>query len=299
AGGANGLVYALTGAGAVEAVALGAGGAVDSVAISDDGATLVAGGEDMMVHVFDVAPAPAPLPLAVLVPAWSWHAPAAMTLVYVTGDGLWVEAAAGSLATVWMFSNPQPSPVPGDLRTDTCALGPVPTSCWTFRQSSAGQLSILTGARRSYDLVIGYTTGFLIATSASNFFTNPWNFQMAGAPAAAMMSADGSRVAGGDTFGNLYYMGTGAIGPYGGGFQPAIWHYAFPSGDKVGSVAISADGARVAAADVDGNVAFFEAATSGTPVWTYAAGASVAGLAFEPDGAALAGASGTTALFWS
>ncbi|MHB8605203.1 MAG: hypothetical protein ACYDCK_08075, partial [Thermoplasmatota archaeon] len=44
AGGANGLVYALTGAGAVEAVALGAGGAVDSVAISDDGATLVGGG---------------------------------------------------------------------------------------------------------------------------------------------------------------------------------------------------------------------------------------------------------------
>jgi hypothetical protein len=300
AGDGLGLVHFLDANGAEVATGL-ALGAVNAVDMSASGGVVAVGTSLNYVHSFNpAAPLPPPLPgppanpANLLLPQWSYRTIGAVSAVQVSGDGAWVSAANRAEARGWLFANDGAAlPGGGVLGPFFLPCGPSPygPKCWFFQISSGGQLSVLSGARTTYDMIICFTTGFTIATRAGNWFNNPWNFASAGAPAAGMASADGTRYVVGDSFGNLYELDNS---PAPGIAKTALWSANLGAG--VTHAALTGNGALVAASTSGGSLALFSG--SGSAQWTASVGGAT-GLAFTRSGSALVGSAGNDALFWT
>jgi hypothetical protein len=307
AGDADGLVHLLRGDGTEFATGVALGG-VTAASVSDDGSAVAVGTTQGYLSEFNPARAlPATLPdlpanpLHILLPQWTYGLGSAVTFVSVTADGQWVDAAnagTGPQGRAWLFGN-DAALVPGGLASlpffgDLPPCGVLPqVKCWIYQQYTPGaSVNALSAARTSYSMILSYSSGWTVATSAASYFANPWNQHADGAVSAAQMSADGGRVIVGDSFGNVY-----GVAPQNanGGEILAQWHAQLPT--KVARVASSASGAVEAAADTTGAITVFGA--DGSVLGTASAGGALSGLALTPGGGAMVGTTGSTALFWS
>ncbi|MCA1813515.1 MAG: hypothetical protein LC624_06145 [Halobacteriales archaeon] len=310
AGDGNGLVHFLHADGTEFATGV-ALGAVTVASMSDDGSVVAVGTAQDFLSAYDpndALPPPLPAlpanPLNLLLPQWSYNLGSPVTFVSVTADGQWVDAAnagTGPAGRAWLFGN-DGELIPGALVANPvldlppCYIGQVPVpdvKCWIYQQYTPGaSVTGLSAARNSYSMVISYSSGWTIATSAASYFANPWSFRANGAPSAVQMSADGSRVVIGDSFGNVYGL---ANVNRNGDIVDAQWSANI--GAKVTRAAVSGNGAVNAAADATGAITLFDA--NGNALGTASAGGALTGLALNANGSRMVGTTGTQALFWS
>jgi len=308
AGDGNGLVHILHADGSDRALGVTIGG-ITVASTSDDGSVIAVGTSQGYLSSFNpgiALPAPLPAlpvnPLNILLPQWTYGLGSAVSFVSVTADGQWVDAAnsgAGPAGRAWLFGGDSEL-LPGGLVSlpffgDLPPCGVLPfVKCWIYQQYTPGaSVTALSAAHSNYNMIISYSSGWTIGTSASSYFANPWNHHADGAPTSAQMSADGSRVLVGDSFGNVY----GIVGI--GGFSGTVIteHWRAQLATKVARTAISGNGGVNAAADTTGAITLFNA--DGLVLGTASAGGALSSLALTPDGSKLVGTTGSTALFWS
>lgn len=313
AGDADGRVHFLDGQGTELATALaavpvtGAAVPVTEVAISADGSVATAAAQSY-VYGFALGnavppPVPPQSPLAgMLFPQWTFRTTAAVSGLTMTFDGSTVDAANHDNGRVWSMDNSSAllpgTSTPSEFLFPCVSVSPVGPKCPSGQliTSLLGRPTVLVIAPKSYDLLVGTDGGSIYGTLAQNFGQSPWFFQTTAPISAGGLSQDGSRAAVGDAVGRIYYLDL-TSGPRN---KTASWSYHFES--PVVGAAISPGGRFIAAADGDSNVALFDATPDdpqvdpSKPIWTYAAGATITGLAVTPSGAVL-GASGTKAFF--
>lgn len=307
AGDSLGFVHFLRGDGS-EARTGVAVGAVTTLSVSDDGSRAVAGTDQGFAHGFDTAqPLPPPLPglpadpAGLLLPFWSFDLQAPASGSQMTADGHVAAVGTAGVGTpLYVFLATTGGLLPGGVgafgRSLPCAPEPV-MKCWYWAQWTPGfTLTVLSAARDSFDMVAGWDSSYALYESMANPFYNPWYFKTPTGMSAGVLSADDSHAFFADSRGDVYGVATAARPSSPLNPVPALWSAKVST--KVARLSASASGSVAAAATTGGAVTVFDGAT-GAVLLISSAGGALVGLSVAPDGASMAGATGSTALFWT
>ncbi|MCA1813514.1 MAG: hypothetical protein LC624_06140 [Halobacteriales archaeon] len=312
AGGSDGEAHFLHGDGlefaAGMTLAVVRGGAILSAALTDDGAFGVVGVADGFVYGFDPAlvipaalglPQPPPNPYHYIGPQWWYNTGAPVDALIVTGDGAWIAAANEASSRFYIF-NDQSAVLPGNvvqlgpLSFPPCTMPVLTVKCWFVGQSGPGPLRVFSAGHTSYNILLAYESGTIVAFGTSlPGLGSDWYYNPGVSASAGAMSGNGQRCLLGNNNGDVAFLNCGS---FPNAFIGALWTAHL--GAKVARAAASDSGGVAAASDVDGRVAVWSTGSS-TPRFTYQAAGPLAGLTVRGDGSSVAAGQGNEALFWT